>query len=72
LQGLISSVISLFMLVTLLLIIDQKLPDLDIFKNWLIIVLVGLLIVAFGILITWLSNFIAIKKYLKLSSEDLY
>jgi len=72
LQGLISSIISIVMLLALLIITNHKLPDLNIFKNWLIIGLVGLLIVAFGILITWLSNFIAIKKYLKLSSEDLY
>jgi len=72
LQGLVSSIISIIMLLALLIITNHKLPDLDVFKNWLVIGLVGLLIVAFGILITWLSNFIAIKKYLKLSSEDLY
>ncbi len=64
LQGLISSMISILMLLTLLIITHHKLPDLDIFKNGLIIGLVGILIVAFGILITWLSNLIAIKKYL--------
>jgi len=72
LQGLISSMISIVMLLALLIITNHKLPDLDIFKNSLIIGLAGLLIVAFGILISWLSNLIAIKKYLKLNSEALY
>lgn len=71
-QGLISGIISVILLFVLLIITNQKLPDLHLMNNSLMLTSVALSIILCGILITWASNFIAIKKYLKVDSEDLY
>lgn len=71
-QGLWSGAFAVCLLTVILIFTNQKLPDLALFNNWLLILAVGFSIIAFGVLITWTSNLIAIKKYLKLNSEDLY
>lgn len=71
-QGLWSGAFAVCLLTLILIFTNRKLPDLALFNNWFLILIVGFLIIAFGVLITWTSNLIAIKKYLKLNSEDLY
>jgi cell division transport system permease protein len=71
-QGFISGLISLGLLLMVLIFTNNKLPELELLNDPAILILLAVSIVLFGTLITWLSNYIAVKKYLKLNSEDLY
>lgn len=71
-QGLLSGLMAVLMLLIVLIIANQKLPGFGLFDNVFILGLIGASVIIFGMLITWISNLIAIKKYLKLKSEDLY
>lgn len=71
-QGLISALISLGLLSVVFIYAHNKLPELELVKDPAILILLAVSIVLFGTLITWLSNYIAVKKYLKLNSKDLY
>jgi cell division transport system permease protein len=72
LQGLLSGCIAVGMLSGILFFVHHKLPALHLLDDWLTLGAAGLTIIVFGMIITWISNFIAIKKYLKIDSEDLY
>lgn len=72
LQGLIGGLLSVGLLILTLLLIEQKLPELEIYLNRATMAAILGSVLVFGILITWSSNYFAVKKYLKLNSEDLY
>lgn len=72
LQGIVSSGLAVGMIWGFVLIISIKIPELQIFDDWHFIRLLSVGIVLFGLLVTWLSNLLAIKKYLKINSEELY
>lgn len=72
LQGIVSSGLAVGMIWGFVLIISIKIPELQIFHDWHFIRLLSVGIVLFGLLVTWLSNLLAIKKYLKINSEELY
>lgn len=72
LQGLVGGVIASLLLSVTLLTLAAKFPELHLAKNRLFFASISLALTLFGILITWLSNHLAIKKYLKISLEDLY
>ncbi len=71
-QGLIGGIISVILLGVTLIITKHKLPELDVLNDHLVLTIIGVLLIAFGVLLTWLSNYFAVKKYLKSKSEDLY
>ena len=72
LQGLIGGIISLVLLGVILIIAKHKLPELNLLNDYLILSIMGISLITFGVLLTWLSNYFAVKKYLKSKSEDLY
>lgn len=71
-QGLTGGLLAVCLLIAMLLFASIRMPELSILEDVRIIVWLGLGIMAFGLLITWLSTYIAVKKYLKIRSEDLY
>lgn len=47
-------------------------PELGLLSGWEISVAIGVLIVLAGVLISWICTFFAVRKYLKIKTDDLY
>lgn len=71
-QGLAGGVISVILLTGILYFSNIRFPELQLLDSILNVVVAGLAMIGFGVLITWLSTYLAVKKYLKIRSEDLY
>lgn len=71
-QGLSGGLISVILLGAILFLSGSRFPELGLTDNLLLLGAGGLTIIGFGVLITWLSTYIAVKKYLNIRSEDLY
>jgi cell division transport system permease protein len=71
-QGLAGGIVSVVLLTGILYFSSVRFPELQLLKDILNIVFAGLAMIGFGVLITWLSTYLAVKKYLKIRSEDLY
>jgi len=72
LQGMAGGAIAVVLLAAILYLAQIKIPEITILHDLQFIVLIMVGVVAFGTLITWLSNFFAVKKYLKTNSDALY
>jgi cell division transport system permease protein len=72
LQGMAGGAIAVIMLTAILYLAQIKIPEITILHDMQFIVVIMVGVVAFGILISWLSNFFAVKKYLKTNSDALY
>jgi cell division transport system permease protein len=72
LQGLAGGAVSVVLLAALLYLAQNKIPEITVLQDVRLIVLIFVGVVVFGVLITWLSNFFAVKKYLKTNSDALY
>ncbi len=72
LQGVIGAIVAILLLVGIIYIAQRELPelvslqDIDMFLS-----LFGMVILA-GILISWLSNYFAVRKYIRLKTDSLY
>jgi cell division transport system permease protein len=72
LQGIIGAFIAILLLIGIIYIAQRELPelvslhDIDLFLS-----LFGMVILA-GILISWLSNYFAVRKYIRLKTDSLY
>ena len=72
LQGIIGSIITIFLLIGVIYLAQRELPelvslhDIDMFLS-----LFGMVILL-GILISWLSNYFAVRKYIRLKTDSLY
>lgn len=71
-QGLIGSAIAVMLLLGVLCLSSHRFPELGLAENLLLVGAGGALVIGFGVLISWLSTYIAVKKYLNIRSEDLY
>ncbi len=70
--GIIGSVVAMIGMGIVLYYLNQTFPELELLKNP--VLLVGLFVVVFliGILITWVSTFIATQRFLNLKTDALY
>lgn len=72
LQGIIGSIITIFLLIGVIYLAQRELPelvslhDIDMFLS-----LFGMVILL-GIFISWLSNYFAVRKYIRLKTDSLY
>ncbi len=71
-QGITSGIIAVLLLAALVLVVQTKLPAAKVLNEPLTLALTAILMLISGLIISWISNFIAVKKYLKVDSEDLY
>jgi len=72
LQGLASGAVSVVLLAALLYLAQNKIPEIAVLSDMKFITLIFVGLVVFGVLVSWLSNFFAVKKYLKTNSDALY
>ena len=71
-QGLYSSIFAIFMLIGSIQLIQKETKNMLNINDLKIIGIVFLLILIFGLFISWLSTFFAVRKYIKLNEHELY
>ena len=72
LQGIISALIAIGLLIGVIYISQREMPELvNLQELDLFLSLFGIVILL-GVFITWLSNYFAVRKYIKIKSDNLY
>lgn len=72
LHGLLAGLIAVILLLLTLYLAQQQIPELIILRNWLEFGLVFAVVIGTGILISGLSTYFAVSKFLRLKLYDLY
>lgn len=72
LHGLLGAIIAIILLVVLLYLGQQQIPELVLLQNYFEFAVIFLAVIAIGILISGLSTYFAVTKYLRLRMNDLY
>ncbi len=72
LHGLIAGLIAIILLILTLYLAQREVPELIILRNWFEFGVVFLAVIGVGILISFLSTYFAVSKYLSLKIYDLY
>jgi len=72
LNGLISSLIAIALLVGVMYSVQQNIPEFVELQNINVYLILFALVVLMGILISWISTALAVRKFLRLQSGDLY
>ena len=71
-QGFFSAVVAIFMLIGSLEILKKQIPELIQTNDFLEIAVIFGLILIFGIIISWISTFFAVRRYLNLNENELF
>jgi cell division transport system permease protein len=71
-QGLISAILSNILLVITLYAVERKMPDLSILSDMRLLLMLLGAVILLGIIISWISTFFAVRKYLKIKTDSLY
>jgi len=71
-HGLLGSLIAILLLILTLKFAQQQIPELIFLRNWFEFAVIFLGVIFIGILISGLSTYFAVTKYLKAQSNDLY
>lgn len=71
-HGLIGALISILLLIFTLQFAQQQIPELVFLRNWYEFVAIFVIVIALGILISGLSTYFAVTKYLRAKSNSLY
>lgn len=72
LHGLLGAIIAVILLVVVLYLGQQQIPELILLQNYFEFAIIFIGVVAIGILISGLSTYFAVTKYLRLRMNDLY
>jgi cell division transport system permease protein len=72
LNGLISSVFAIGMMILVMYFTMQEIPELMLLGDPLLYALLIAFVVALGILISWFSTWFAVRRYFGMKSDDLY
>ena len=70
--GIIGAVVALIGMAIVLYYLDLTFPELELLKNTVIIIGLFLGVFLLGIIITWISTFIATQRFLNLKTDQLY
>lgn len=71
-NGILSAFLAIGLIVTFLYYLQQQLPEIIDFKNIELYGALFILVLILGILISWISTNLAVRKYLRIQSSDLY
>ncbi|MEJ7691447.1 permease-like cell division protein FtsX [Daejeonella sp.] len=71
-HGLLAGLIAIILLLLTLYFAQKQVPEMVILRNWFEFVIVFLGVIGIGILISGLSTYFAVSKFLRLKSHDLY
>ncbi len=72
LHGILSALLAIFSLLGILFFARTKVPELKEFQHFELYGATFLFILAFGILLSWLSTSMAVSKYLRIQTKQLY
>lgn len=72
LQGLVASVISNMLLMTSIYLLHQRIPGLDMITNYRLLIFLFIAVTSLGLIISWISTYFAVKKYLNIKTDSLY
>jgi len=72
LHGIIGAFIAIGMLIAIIYFAQKELKEVVSFQDIELVGILFLLVILLGILITWVSTFFAVNKYLRLKTNDLY
>lgn len=72
LNGFISSLIAIALLLTVMYSVQQNIPEFIELQNINVYLILFALVILMGILISWISTVLAVRKFLRLQSGDLY
>lgn len=72
LQGLLSAIVSNILLVICLYAIQKKVPGLYLFDDLILLSALMLVVILLGIIISWISTYFAVRKYLNVKTDSLY
>jgi len=71
-QGIYAGIIAVVLLVGLLYLAQREIPELLYLQDEKLIAILFSFVILLGVLISWLSTFLAVRKYLRLKIDDLY
>ena len=71
-QGLVSAVLSNILLIVTLYTIEQKLPELTLLSDMRLLLMLFGTVMVLGMIISLISTFFAVIKYLKIKTDSLY
>jgi cell division transport system permease protein len=71
-QGFIASIISNILLLSTVYIMQQKAPALDLLGNYSLLLLLIVIVISLGLIISWISTYLAVRKYLNIKTDSLY
>ncbi|GGG85985.1 cell division protein FtsX [Parapedobacter pyrenivorans] len=72
LHGLLGALIAILLLLLTLHLGQREIPELVFLRNWYEFVIIFIIVAGLGILISGLSTYFAVSKYLRLKSAELY
>ena len=72
LEGIYGSILAIFMLIGIFYIATQQIPELDSITDIGLFLLLFGIIIVLGVLISWVSNYLALRKYLNIKTDYLY
>jgi cell division transport system permease protein len=71
-QGIIGALIAILILMGIVYISQRQFPDLINLEDINIFLILFGFVILLGVLISWLSNFFAVRKYIKIKTDNLY
>lgn len=71
-NGIVSAFIAIGLIVTFLYYLHQQMPEIIDFKNIELYAALFLLVIVLGIIISWISTNLAVRKYLRIDTGNLY
>ena len=71
-QGFYSSLVTIILLMLILHFSQREFPELvNLYDVWLYLSLFGIVLLT-GVILSWISTYLAVRKYLRMSEDDLY
>ncbi len=71
-QGILSATLAFMMIIWLLFFLKRELPELFAMQELQSFMILFALIVILGIVISYLATYFAVRKYIRLKTDDLY
>lgn len=72
LQGVIASLLSIILLTTVIYIINRQLNEVINVIDFDILAILFLMVIVMGVIITWVSSYFAVTKYIRIKTDELY
>lgn len=72
LQGIYAALIAILMLMGVIYLLQEEIPELVLLQDINLFMILFVLVVLLGLVISWFSTFFAVRKYLRMRTDELY